>query len=577
SSYAVLDMAAFNANRTGGGGVFTISANGKLRLSGNTGGAATSNAGTTSFPLNYATLTLDPASTAEYYGATQNIYDVPTYGNLTTTTAGTKTAGGNLSIAGNLTINAASTFAGSSYTHSLQGDFLNSGTFTAGTSTMNFCNGTGVLQHIGPAAGTVTTFANLKINTRANVTMLQDGNVSASLILTQGLLNTSVAGSGLLIMLNGSAAPAITALSASYVNGPMQYQKSAAGSTTLNFPVGTSPDCRPFILTVNHSAATQYNYTAQTFNANPWVAMASTYTDMPSTVDTISGVHYWTINRTDAGGTSQPSAGLNGNQQIQLFFGTNDGVYQGSGLTIVKNTAATPATWIDIGGSSTLGNFSSGQAGSVTSTSSPTAFNSFSTFTLGSKNTGWDPLPIELLSFTAVANGDKVDIKWETITETNNAYFTIEKSKDGVNFTKLMDVQGAGTSTTYRNYAEVDYQPYEGTSYYRLKQTDNNGAYQYFTMVPVTFTKDGQQSIILYPNPIDNTTNLQVNVTGYQNQEVVVVLRDMQGREFLSKVLLAEDNGHVFVIDETKSLQPGAYIVTATSNNKIYNYKLIVR
>ena len=171
-------------------------------------------------------------------------------------------------------------------------------------------------------------------------------------------------------------------------------------------------------------------------------------------------------------------------------------------------------------------------------------------------------------------NGEKVDIAWETATEQNNAYFTIEKSKDGINFTKLIDVPGADNSTAYKNYAETDYQPYSGTSYYRLKQTDYNNNYKYFTIVQINF--DAQQSVVFYPNPLANSTSLNVNVNGYQNQEVIVILRGMQGREFLTKMLLSADNSHEFMVDETQSLPPGTYIVTASSNNKIYNYKLIV-
>ena len=382
-------------------------------------------------------------------------------------------------------------------------------------------------------------------------------------------------------MQNGSTAPALTSASTSYVNGPMMYQLASITKSTLNFPIGTSPDCRPFVLTLQHSTFRNYNYTAQLFIANPWVAMnsGSPYvpTNMPTTVDTISGVHYWTINRTDSTGATQSSANLNGNQQIQIFFGTNDDVYQGSNLTIVKNTSASPSAWIDIGGNSALGSFITPQVGSITSsTSGPTAFNSFSSFTLGSLNTGWNPLPIQLLSFNAVPNGEKVDITWETATEQNNAYFTIEKSKDGVNFTKLIDVSGAGNSTTIRDYAETDYQPYSGTSYYRLKQTDYNNNSKYFNIVPVNF--DAQQNIIICPNPIiANTTGVSVKVTGYPNQEVVVVLVDMQGRQFLTTVLLSVDNNNTIKIDGTESLPPGAYVVTATSNDKIYNYKLFVR
>jgi len=177
-----------------------------------------------------------------------------------------------------------------------------------------------------------------------------------------------------------------------------------------------------------------------------------------NTVDTVSGVHYWIINRTDAGGTSQPSNSLSGNQTIQLFFGTNDFVYQGSNLTIVKNTNVAPTTWFDIGGSSTLGNFSTPQAGNVSSTSSPTAFTSFSTFTLGSKTTGWNSLPIELLSFNAVRKDSRINITWSTSTETNNDYFTIERSADAIHFTEIATVNTKafnGNSLVKLDYATI--------------------------------------------------------------------------------------------------------------------------
>ena len=463
---------------------------------------------------------------------------------------------------------------------------------TAGSTTaINFGTGNGTVTINGSGTQTFSGSSSFIPVIQQNLVMASTGTLSLSvpvqiatggaLTMTSGIITSSAA--NYLEMLDETNTTT-TGSATSYVNGPMRYDVTATTLQTLNFPIGKSGDWRPVVLTIKHGLATQYNYTGEVFDANPWAAFGSVWPgDIPTaTVDTISGVHYWTIARTDASGTSQPNANLSysaGNYPlIQLNFGTNDGVYQGSNLTIVKNTSATPATWIDIGATCALSNFSSPQAGNIISTTSGTPFNSFSSFTLGSKNAGWNPLPIELLSFDAVANGDKVDLKWETVTETNNAYFTIEKSKDGKNFVKVIDVPGAGNSTNYRNYAEVDYQPYEGTSYYRLKQTDNNGAYKYFNVIPVNFTR--KNNIVVFPNPLYNTTggaSLNVKVTGYQNQEVVVVLRDVEGREFLSKVLLTEDNNQLFVIDETKSLTPGAYIITASSNDKIYNYKLIVR
>ena len=473
--------------------------------------------------------------------------------------------------------------------------FYGNVSIAAGSDSVDFCTGTGIANLAGTTSASFTNSGN-KGTSMKRIVLNKTGGAGftlnnhlgvpsgGSLALTSGLLNTS-ASAYLFLMNQNVTVPSLTDASTSYINGPMRYDVANNGTTqTISFPIGKGSDCRPVTLTVRHGSATSYSYLGQLFNANPWVAMNSgspyVATNMPSTVDTISAVHYWTIDRTvTSSGAAASSTNLSysaGNYPlIKLYFGTNDMVYQGSNLTIVKNTSAAPAAWIDIGGNCALGNSSSPQAGNITSTSAPSAFNSFSSFTLGSAYSGWNPLPIELLSFSAVPDGEKVDIKWETSTETNNDYFTIEKSKDGKTFSKLMDVTGAGTSTSIKEYFEADYQPYAGTSYYRLKQTDKNGDFKYFNMVSVNF--NAQKNIVLFPNPIDNASNLNIKVSGYQNEEVVVVLRDMQGKEFLSRVLLSEGDNQLFIVDETKSLTPGAYIVTASSNDKIYNYKLIVK
>ncbi|MFI5139791.1 MAG: T9SS type A sorting domain-containing protein, partial [Sphingobacteriales bacterium] len=565
NGYAVFDIAAFNANRTGGGGTLTVASNGTFRLSGTTGGASASN----NFPTGFSTMTLAAAGTVEYYGATQTIYNIPTYGNLTITTAGTKTAGGDLTIAGNLTLNAASTFAASTYVHNVAGNFLNSGIFTASTSTINF-NGT-TAQNIGPAGGSNTTFSTLQVNNAAGVSLLQDANVSTSLVLTIGLLNTAAAGSGLLVMQPGSAAPALTSASTSYVNGPMKYQKNTAASAVLNFPIGKSPDCRPVILTVAHTTASLYNYLAESFNASSDL-LAYTF---PGTVDTVSNMHYYTINRTDVSSVSQPTLDLSGNQTIQLFFGINDSVTNGAYLTIVKNIYTATTTWIDIGGAGAPA-YSGGAklVGSITSTSSPTAFNSFSTFALGNKLNGGNPLPVELLDFSAVPDMEVVDLKWSTVSEVNCDHFTIEKCQDGVNFNKVMDTKGAGSSTSMIDYFEKDYQPYAGTSYYRLKQTDFNGGYKYYPMIAVKFKP--AKSITLFPNPTSKD-NINLSFQGYQNEQVLVVLRDINGNEFYSKALVVKDANEIFFVNVLDSIAAGTYIVVASSDNKIYSYKLIIK
>jgi hypothetical protein len=85
------------------------------------------------------------------------------------------------------------------------------------------------------------------------------------------------------------------------------------------------------------------------------------------------------------------------------------------------------------------------------------------------------PLPIELVNFSSQCNGNSVLVSWSTATETNNSYFTLQRSDDGINFRDIAVVQGAGNSSQLLNYSFTDSEPVNGTAYYRLKQTDFNG------------------------------------------------------------------------------------------------------
>jgi hypothetical protein len=77
----------------------------------------------------------------------------------------------------------------------------------------------------------------------------------------------------------------------------------------------------------------------------------------------------------------------------------------------------------------------------------------------------------------------------------NVVLFTVEKSKDGKNFTKIIDVPCAATAVCYKDYAEVDYKPYNGKSYYRLKQTDVNGVCKYSNIIAVNFTPQKNNAV----------------------------------------------------------------------------------
>jgi hypothetical protein len=100
---------------------------------------------------------------------------------------------------------------------------------------------------------------------------------------------------------------------------------------------------------------------------------------------------------------------------------------------------------------------------------------------------GVNPLPIELLEFSATANGNQVDVFWTTASEINNERFEVERSSNAQSFTKIATLAGAGNSNTLLSYTATDLQPLIGVSYYRLKQIDYNGSFEYSEIVPVVF------------------------------------------------------------------------------------------
>lgn len=131
-------------------------------------------------------------------------------------------------------------------------------------------------------------------------------------------------------------------------------------------------------------------------------------------------------------------------------------------------------------------------------------------------------LPIELVYFNAHEFGSGVRFEWETASELNNDFFTIEFSIDAVEFTELTTIDGAGTSTEPHSYRYTDFSSHEGTIYYRLKQTDYDGNFSYSGMVSVVFAEqhaaeaeDNFINFVIYPNPA--TDHITISGGNYES------------------------------------------------------------
>lgn len=141
-------------------------------------------------------------------------------------------------------------------------------------------------------------------------------------------------------------------------------------------------------------------------------------------------------------------------------------------------------------------------------------------------------LPVSLASFTSSVNKNSVELKWRTLSETNNSGFDIErKSKNEAAWQKITNIKGAGNSNTEKNYSYKDVNVQTGKYNYRIKQVDFNGNYQYYDLqgevtvgVPSKFDL-GQN----YPNPFNPVTKINFDLPN--DSKVSMIIYDVTGRE----------------------------------------------
>jgi len=159
-------------------------------------------------------------------------------------------------------------------------------------------------------------------------------------------------------------------------------------------------------------------------------------------------------------------------------------------------------------------------------------------------------LPVELLTFEAEAVDPAVDLSWITATESNNAGFHVERSRDGLTFERIGFVQGAGNSMATLEYTFTDQQPYQGISYYRLWQQDLDGQGEYGPVRVVELRS--MMEVRAYPNP---TTDMLI-LDNLPDEPVRIELLDARG----VLVLTHEGHGPAVRMNLT-SLPPAVYLV----------------
>ena len=177
-----------------------------------------------------------------------------------------------------------------------------------------------------------------------------------------------------------------------------------------------------------------------------------------------------------------------------------------------------------------------------------------------------NPLPVDLVDFSAYCEDQKVKLNWTTLSEINNDYFGIERSLDGITFLETARIKGNGTSNTSNNYQYIDEQVLSDTYYYRLTQHDFNGFKKQFSVQAVNCMNE-LNKINIYPNP--NSGTFEINGLNENDQ---IEITDILGKRIFFK--FCQSNKESIQIE---NLNPGIYFLTVKNKQeKVSTLKIII-
>lgn len=536
ASTGILDLGSTIGHNFG-----TVTGTGKIKQTATAGGAYV-------FPAGVFTSFMTASNgTFEFGGATNGtLPSQATYNNVLLSGTATKTISADMTINGTLTISAGvlkNTTNNKNIT--IKGDWTNSvgaGGFLCGTGTTTFSGSSA--QQITNAGG--ETFYNLTVSS-TGVTINNAVNVSGTLNLTSG--NITIGANDLTV----TSGNAITGYSSnSYVVTNSTGTLKINNLTTARvFPIGKSSS--------SYTPATIANVagTADQFSVRVTNNILKQGTS-GSTVTTDVVGQTWFFDEAVAGGSNATiTLQWNGSDELSGFDRTDCHVSH-----YISGAWDNPSGLV--------------ASGSDPYTVSRSGITSFSPF--GVEEATTHPLPIELLFFYANLNENKmVDLNWATASETNNDYFTIEKTRDGVSFETVAVLYGVADSRAQKDYYQIDTNPYSGLSYYRLKQTDFDGKYTYSALVSIENSNTENNLLNVFPNPSSNGI-ISITIQGNKSEQVTVRLIDLLGKVvYATRVELSNDGVSTITMDELPEIVPGIYQVMAIKNNGLFTGKVLMQ
>lgn len=326
------------------------------------------------------------------------------------------------------------------------------------------------------------------------------------------------------------------------------------GQSMGRSPAGGATDFREYI----KNSLTAALIPSNTYECSIWVSLSENYGSYAC-----NNIGFATTN------FSPLYAFSNAPAPLTPVYATPTTIVGKTGWTQVFGTfvASAADTWVTVGNFNTMAGTTWSYVGPATSFYYGYYF--MDDVCLGPPGACGVILPIELLNFEGYAENQKVNLKWNTASELNCKYFSIERSNDGKSFEKIGRVEGNGNSNNANSYSYNDESPVFGkTNYYRLREYDFDGKSQFSHMVAIEAKGDLNVFVNVFPVPSKNLVTIELN-----------------SDEKTSSLIIYNSKGEVvyngtfsgYAKTEISDLLPGNYVaVLNSSDGKSISKKFIV-
>jgi hypothetical protein len=177
-------------------------------------------------------------------------------------------------------------------------------------------------------------------------------------------------------------------------------------------------------------------------------------------------------------------------------------------------------------------------------------------------------LPVSLISFDVKKDIHVNELHWQTSGEINVDHYLIEHSSDGIKFSGLDKVDATGNNQLTKNYSYTDQNPFQGTTFYRLKMVDKDGAFTYSKIVAVK--NDDSKKLQIFPNPAKDI--LYVQASG-ENENAVIQIVDLTGKKVKEQKIFL--NGNTSLSIDISNLPKSIYNLISKRETKTEQQKFV--